>query len=515
MKKLIKSLQWLDEHILKILVIGYIFLIPLYPKLPLKMVNYTYIAIRVEDLYIAILVLIFVIQLLRKKVTLPKTISLLFGFYWAAVFLSFLWGFYVGKTIVVDHLGLLHSARRVEYMSIFLIVYSTIKSRRDFILYLNLIFAVLGIVSIYGIGQKFFGWPAVQTMNPEYAKGYFLVLDAWARISSTFAGHYDLAAYLILLIPIVLGYTLKSRNPIYFILFLLALGTLILTASRASYIAYIIAVGLYLIYVRQFKMLLIVIIATALLTPLSSNLTSRLTRTFQQTKIFVDPVTGEVIVPKNLTPDDLPPGNFGSSVDPSTIDKTKTVVVDEKTKQEAKKEIRDAIVQDAKNSGTLLTEEQIAALVESTFLKQIPVTKYLVDISLSTRFQVEWPRAINAFKNNPILGAGPSALGEATDGDYFRWLGETGLLGTGLFLAILYTIAKQILANIKLISKRYSYVFYGFLFGMLGLLINASYIDVFEASKVAYMFWLIAGIFVASIPVFIKEKAHPKSLKLD
>jgi hypothetical protein len=36
-----------------------------------------------------------------------------------------------------------------------------------------------------------------------------------------------------------------------------------------------------------------------------------------------------------------------------------------------------------------------------------------------------------------------------------------------------------------------------FVFGLFGLLINAMLIDIFEASKVAYIFWFTAGIFVA------------------
>ncbi|CAN5181184.1 hypothetical protein BH09PAT2_BH09PAT2_07970 [soil metagenome] len=516
MNKLIKSLRWIDDNILKILVIGFIFIIPLYPKLPLQNVNYTYIAIRVEDIYMGIVCVIFLIQFLRRKVSVPWKMAALFGLFWASVFASYLVGFYVHKTVIINNLGLLHSMRRVEYMMIFFVVYASIKTRRDFLLYMRLVLFVLGIVSVYGIGQKFLGWPAVQTMNPEYAKGYWLVLDAYARVSSTFAGHYDLAAYLIFLIPILLGYYLKSKNYIYFGVFVLALGTVILTASRASYLSYLIAVTCFLLYTRQFKLLLMVFIATAILTPLSSNLTQRLTRTFQQTKIFVDPETGKVIVPKDNRIDNLPVGDFGATVDATKEAKNaKPVVVDKKSATEAKKQIREQIVQNANSSGTLLTEAQINALVESTFGKQIPVTKYLVDISLSTRFQVEWPRAINAFKKDPILGTGPSSITEATDGDYLRWLGETGALGTILFLTIIGTIAFSILKNIKKMTKQYSFLFYGFLFGTLGLFINASYIDVFEASKDAYTFWLVAGIFYASLPLFAKEKASPEKLKID
>lgn len=506
MKKLTTLLQWLDKHILKILVIGFIFIIPLYPKLPLRMVNYTYVAVRMEDLYMVLVGIAFFIQFIRRKVTLPKKFTILFGIYWLIVFTSYLYGYYVQESVVINHLGLLHSLRRIEYMLIFFVAYTTIKSREDLYLYLKLIFSVLAIVSVYGIGQKFLGWPAVQTMNPEYAKGYILVLDSWARISSTFAGHYDLSAYLLLIIPIVLGFYVFSEKKIYIGLFLLALATIILAGSRASYLSYIGAVGLFLVYIRKWKLLLFVIIATAVLTPISSNLTDRLTRTFQQTKIFVDPTTGEAIIPKDSRPDDLPPGNFGANVNTKDLKTVKVTEVDPETEAQAKKEIRANIVKEAEKSGAQLSDEEIMALVEQTFGKQIPITKYLIDISLSTRFQVAWPRAVLAFTTNPLLGLGPSALGEATDGDYFRWIGETGLLGTLALLAIFFEIVRTILKKIKSMARKEQYLFYGFLFGFLGLFVNASYIDVFEASKVAYTFWLIAGIFIAALPYFVKDK---------
>lgn len=513
---LIKSLQWIDENILKILVFGYIFLIPLYPKLPLQMVNYTYIAIRVEDIYVGIVALIFLIQFLRRKVKINWKFAMLFGIFWFAVFASYLYGYYVQKTVILNHLGFLHAARRIEYMLIFFVAYTSIRSKKDVMVYLRLIFSVLAIVCVYGIGQKFLGWPAVQTMNPEYAKGYILVLDATARISSTFAGHYDLAAYLIFLMPILLGYFIWSKNKIYFALFILTLATMILTSSRASYLSYLGSIVLFLLTIRKFKLLIIVLVATAILTPFSENLTSRLTRTFQQTQIFVDPITREVIVPKDVRPDNLPVGDFGSKVNLKTIPTpNKNIKIDAKSKKLAKEQIRESVITDADQSGTKLTEDEISALVDKIFSTQIPVERYLADISLSTRFQVEWPRAIKALKMNPLLGAGPSALGEATDGDYFRWLGEMGLFGTLAFVTILSEIVRQIWKKIKKISKDDSYFYYGFLFGMFGLLVNASYIDVFEASKVAYTFWLLAGIFIGSLPYIgtVKETAKEKSTK--
>ena len=523
MEKLKTLLQWLDKHFLTILVIGFIFIIPLYPKLPFKMINYTYIAIRLEDFYMVFISLAYAIAFLRKKVRVPWIMLLMFVAYWAAVFGSYYNGYFVQETITINHLGFLHSLRRIEYMMIFFIAYTTIRSKKDFYIYLNLILIVLFIVGIYGFGQRFIGWPAVQTMNPEFAKGYILVLDSWARISSTFAGHYDLAAYLVLLTPIVLGCYIATKKKIYFALFVVALGTLILTASRASYLAYFVAVIPFLLWVRKFKLLIIVLLLTAILTPLSNNLTDRITRTFQQTQIFVDPFSGDIIIPRIRRPNILPPGNYGTNKivlpraasSPSSASSSAvatpagkivpTKVIDSGTIAEAKALIRETVVEDAERTGKILTPEEINALVDSIFKSYVPVTKTLLDISVSTRFQVAWPRALAAFLTNIWLGTGPSSLGEATDGDYFRWIGELGILGTTTFLAILGVIFINVWKATQLMARKIQYIYYGFLFGFAGVFFNAGYIDIFEASKLAYTFWLVVGVFYAAIPYMIRK----------
>ena len=52
MKKLIKSLKWLDKNIVNIFLYIYIFFIPLYFKLPFIDLEFTYISIRLEDVFI-------------------------------------------------------------------------------------------------------------------------------------------------------------------------------------------------------------------------------------------------------------------------------------------------------------------------------------------------------------------------------------------------------------------------------------------------------------------------------
>lgn len=488
------KLSKLFKHrLINYLLLIYIFFVPLWPKLPFLSIDYTYIAVRYEDLFVGILVLVFLVELLRGRLKL-KDNPLLKPIitYWLVVFISFLVGFYLLGTVKTFSLGFLNSARRVEYMIVFFIAFAALENKQQLLFYLKTIFLVLGLVSLYGIGQKFLGWPAVQTMNPHYAKGLLLTLDANARISSTFGGHYDLAAYLVVLFPLVLAVFAISKKPKYFLLFAISLLTLILTASRVSYIAYAASVGMFLFLIRRYKLLIAVIILTVLLTPLSENLTKRIKRTFREEYVWYNPQTKDAIVPREIRADDLPPGDLVVSKD-----NTERLVVPKVSKKEiqlVKNQIREQVIKEANKAGKKLTEAETQALVNDVFNKLQPVKSIVTDISFATRLQVEWPRAVAAFVRNPLLGTGPSSITEATDNDFLRNLGETGILGFGLLFFSVLKINYLFWERVKTLSEKSKILFLGVIFGTFGLLINALYIDVFEASKVAFFIWFFWGL---------------------
>lgn len=477
--------------------VGYIFIIPLYPKFPIRIIDYTYIAIRMEDFYIGLVLMVFFIQVIRQKIIFQRKFLILFALFWLAIFSSYLFGALVSKTVIYKHLGFLHAIRRIEYMIIFFVAISTSKTRKDFLMFMRYVFTAFFLVGLYGLGQKFLGFPAVQTMNPEFAKGFLLYLTPEARVSSTFAGHYDLAAYLVFFIPIILGFFLGRHHIRYLGLFLLALVILILTASRISYGAYLFSTIAFLIFVKKPKLLVGVLIITAILTFTSSNLTSRFAKTFQIKQLFVNELTGQVVVPEKITAKELPAGSFYFDLDKSK--RWGKVTSTDKTDQLLKERLLFDLRDEALKSGKTLTAEEEAMLIATMSAGLRPVNTVVSDISLATRLQVEWPRAIQAFLKNPILGTGPSSITESTDNDYLRWIGEFGLLGAGLFLYILFSLAKFIWFGISTYKPDEKTLYYGFLFGLIGLLFNAAYIDVFEASKVAYTFWLVAGLFVGPL----------------
>lgn len=499
MKKLISSLKWLDNNLVKIVIVLFIYFIPLWPKFPLKPIGYTYIAVRLDDVFVALTAVVFFIQWVRKKLTLPRNFFILILLFWIAVFISLIYNLEFTKFLPYKELALLNALRRIQYMFVFFMAIGSVKSKDDFYFYLKNILMVIFIVTVYGIGQKFLGWPAVQTMNPEYSRGHLLILTPEARISSTFGGHYDLAAFLIFLLPVIYGYYFYRNKLIYFLLFTLSLFAMILTASRVSFGAYLVSLLGFLLFLRKFKHFALVIVLTGLFVFMNNNLTSRISRTFQIKQIFVNEKTGQVVIPQKITSKELPAGTLYVRV-PIQSGGAGSVSTSQTAANEVlvtKKLIED-IKWEASRSGKTLTTDQAAIIAATISASLKPIYTVVSDISLATRLQVEWPRAILAFLRNPILGTGPSSITEATDNDYLRWLGEFGLLGTGIFVFILYLIGRSIWRKAKQEQRREKFIYYGFIFGFGGLLLNAGWIDVFEASKVAYIFWLMAGLFLAS-----------------
>src|SRR3989339_1016089 len=252
LSKIKKILRFLDTHLLTILTGILIVIIPLYPKLPLADLIEGYIVrLRLEDIAIFLALVIWGIQILRKKIIFPKTkIAKLILIYLAFATLSAIAAVLVTKTVPLERAHLqklaLHLFRRFEYFSLFFIAYSGVKTKRDLKVFIyTILFTFIAAVG-YGFGQKYLYWPAFSTMNREFSKGVRLYLSPTSRVMSTFGGHYDYAAYLMMLLSALVSVVWLVKSKVWFILFsLLFLGaywSLILTASRTSFAGYLVGI---------------------------------------------------------------------------------------------------------------------------------------------------------------------------------------------------------------------------------------------------------------------------------
>lgn len=548
-----KLFTWLDQHILKILVVVLLIWIPLYPKFPLLDVMYTWVYIRLEDFLVAFTALVFIFLLIRKKAEIKTPLTKPIFLYWLVGGVSAVWAilfFAPSLPHIFSHIVLLHYLRRVEYMLLFFLVVASIRSKKDISAYLVTVFlTLLGVIS-YGLGQRFLGFPAFLTMNEEFSKGLPLYLPSTARITSTFGGHYDLAAYLVLLIALStsLIFTLKHwwLKIILIILTALSFLLLLLTASRISFFAYLLAISAVLFFQKK-KILIIPVIALSiyLMQQLSGGASVRFGKTFRIEPVVFETRSGRPIatlrqftakptptpiqlklVGPTPTPtppspstggEDLPLGSGFLALPISLEEISEEIAAETSLDREKLAQLPQELILKIQQKKVQISgkpEEPIflESLEMATVSAEIAtksgeflltsgdyfVKKAIVyDISFTTRFQGEWPRAWEAFKRNVFLGSGYSSVSLATDNDYLRSLGETGIIGFITFwgvLFILVLVIRQILRSSP--SRLLKGLAIGLLGGMIGLLFNAVLIDVFEASKVAFIFWMLVGLVI-------------------
>jgi hypothetical protein len=235
----------------------------------------------------------------------------------------------------------------------------------------------------------------------------------------------------------------------------------------------------------------------------SNALTERFAQTFRVKQLFVNEATGQVVLPQNISTSELPAGTSFVKVNGNKASDKDKASSEALLREQFLSQIR----LEASRSGKILTREQEDKMVNNMFGRFTPVVGVTADISFATRLQVEWPRAIAAYKRNPLLGSGPSSITESSDNSFIRWLGEFGLLGSSLMIAILLAIVVRVSRALKYIEKHDRLIMQGFIFGMIALAINGTYIDVYEASKVAYTLWLITGLYIGALPYFTTKKS--------
>ncbi|HUQ85025.1 MAG TPA: O-antigen ligase family protein [Candidatus Limnocylindrales bacterium] len=504
-----KLLSLLKNNIFLVFTLFLVAFIPLYPKIPLIGLTHVNVYVRAEDFIVLLFVIIYLIQVIRKKESFKTPLTIAIFAFWLTGFISTLLGLiYIfphlndptitGDPRIYSRNALLFYARHIEYMSLFFIAYAAIKDKKSIKFFIPIIVGVFLTVVLYGFGQRFIPqrFPAFSTMNEEFAKGIPLVLDAAGRLQSTFAGHYDFGAYLVMLIPLIgsLIFGYKNWFGRFGLLIISVLGfiTLLMTQSRTSFLMYLLAVIFMLILQKQKKWIIPVVIISFVMLRTFTGLYARYSATFSSVNRIVDARTGKVIgygdsvngkfVINNVQPSgpDLYAGSLSTNA--KKIGNTKNVIIN--TQKGTAKSI------DVQNlQGDFIIQKASA-----------------LDASITTRLQAEWPNAIKAFKRNIFFGSGYSSITLATDGNYFRFLGETGLMGFGLFSLIFLIYAIYFAKIMPLIEDKLTRSFViGVTAGIFGLWLNASLIDVFEASKISYTLWILVGLTIGILVQYRKK----------
>src|SRR5260221_1458685 len=527
-----KLWQFVDNNSLKIFVGFLIGFIVLYPKLPSVHVPHTWVYVRLEDFFIGATSIVWLLQVIRKKARLPFPLAWSLVIYWAVGLISLVFCLLVVAPHLANffpNVAILQYLRRIEYMILFFVGFSVVKTKKDIRNFLIVLFITIVGIVLYGLRQRFyvtlwhlfpiffasnpFCFPAFLTGNEEFAKGIPFCLADTSRVASTFGGHYDLAAYLVLVIPVLIAVCVAMKKLyiriISFILVVASLALLNCTSSRTSFPAYLIgAIAGLIFWKKKWWIIPVMIVSIGILLTYRGETLARFLKTIQPVNVVTVnqslPTNLQKIITKakeaeeNQTPEKPPPGTITLSapvpaaVAPKTPVAATSPVTTVLTDQELQK----------------LTAENVEIAISTKSGAFLIQKAYALDISFTTRFQAEWPRDFAAFVKYPLLGSGYSSLTLASDNDYLRALGETGALGFIAFALIFVMLGIFMKEKIKGSDSLTQTLVFGLAGGTVGLLMNALLIDVFEASKVGESFWLLVGIAAGALYVNNTGEIH-------
>lgn len=549
-------IAWFDEYMLLILSGILLVFIPLYPKLPLfDLIEGYLVRARLEDILLLFTGGIWLLQIWRKKITYNAPLLKTVVAYALVGLASVVSAIFYTQSVPLEsiHIGktALHYFRYLEYFSLFFILYTTIKNRKQVVVLFAVMLATLLLVVIYGYGQKFWYWPVYSTMNREFSKGIRLYLTEHARVQSTFGGHYDMAAYLVLIVPFVLAASIattrKTLKPLLVVLYLSATWLLVVSGSRSSFVGFLLAniTVIFLLALQKDTFLkkswfairygaVVSLTIFFMMLVFGQDMYDRFLQTlagypeldrryhlaFGRTKTFVQydvPVAlglreeNIAQITKALPKPQVPKNGI------STDDAVALVASDQRPVPTKPQEIdpttkpRDVYVDvpDKKLVATTSATGEIE-YIEVEQPRTYSANAQNKGLSEAIRLDSLWPQAIRGFLKNPLLGSGYATLNkdstihfteaESTDNNFLRTLGETGLLGFISFYAAVVVVLKY---SWGILKKSYPHdwlpqtLAIALIAGSIGLLINSLYIDIFAASKVAMTYWAVAGLVLA------------------
>jgi hypothetical protein len=563
-----KLWHWFDNSFFFWFIVFLAVFIPLYPKIPLGEIIPGYIVrVRLEDVFIFTAIAWWGLQILRHKLEWRTPITAAVLLYAAVGLLSNVLGVVLTKTIPPEllHFGksMLHWLRYIEYFSLFFMAYAVIKTKKQVGILLGAMVATTISVAIYGYGQKYLYWPVYSTMNREFSKGMRLYLGPFARVQSTFAGHYDLGAYLVVVLPLFLALyfwlarflvkpTVTKKWFIWLVrgarisliaAWLSGLWLLVLSASRTSFIGYMVGIGLVVLALmlkkrawwwgisRGFTVALISVIIMFVV----GELPTRFGQLIDQNKYpqfhywfhTINDLANHpykllgLAAPKVQQPaNGIAVGDVENSLNQQGMTVSDTQPTAEKPTS-ATVSARPSDVQIDVPENTFAVGDPNATLAANLHLVDGRLVQERVfsacalqrSLSLCIRLETLWPRAFQGFTRNPLFGSGYATLtksmvgefteAESTDNNFLRTLGETGGLGFFFFYGSIGLLMWYSFQAYRRSEDGFTLaIAIGAFAGAVGLLINAMYIDVFASSKVAYTFWMLQGVVLALLVRF-------------
>ncbi len=482
-----------ESRVYQYLVLGYIAFVLLFPKISLIKISNFATPVRIEDFLLLILILFgFVLfrrdEDFRKKIlgALFSPVSILIIGWLSLMFISTTHNVVFNQLSVSSYLFVL---RFVEYAALFYLGYAAAPTKKSRSVCFNVLIALGILISAWALLQ-------ITGAAGGYGGGFYqyTYIKGTDRAFASFSGPYELAGFLIVLIPIAAGIFVITKNRrlklFYFAALVAAIMTMGFSGARFPVICSFLAVLSLSLARRELKHKLTVgaLALMTLIMPLfvSKPLVMRfqlLAGTFESFR--EEEMARQILQEKELQEEAREPSFPITAVEEKeeegvpeetfnlagNIKKRVSVFVDEVNER------RRAFVKGIEERGSLLLEKVKEA-----------------DPSLRWRLSETWPRALAKVRKNPLLGGGMGSVGIGLDGEYATLLGETGILGLAVFIALLRKIMAEMLKKVRRLEDHQSRVLaFAIISVTIGLAANAVFADIFRASKIAFLFWYLVG----------------------
>lgn len=193
----------------------FMFFVLLFPKLPLIQIQGYMVPIRIEDVLLGAVLLGLLIRHYfshSRRVVNPLQKSM--AFYLVTSALSLAFGLLILNTIPSANIGFLFWLRTPEYFAATYLCLLGIENWKQYKRVLAILVLFTFLIGVYGVLQEFSIVPAFDAMHTtdELVVIRFLPGFAEERLFSTFAGPYDLAAFYLIAIPILLVWLFIAKS---------------------------------------------------------------------------------------------------------------------------------------------------------------------------------------------------------------------------------------------------------------------------------------------------------------
>lgn len=477
--------------------------------------------IRIEDFLVAMMLLVTIYTVytrrdyyLRLQTILKTPVARLIILWLGVVAISTIYNSLFSQSWV----GLLFVLRFIEYIVFFFcaalftrswysvkVAFSAVSFSSIFIS----LWAILqGMGFIGGFGGGFYGYTYIQGTDRAFA---------------SFSGPYELAGFLIMVIPLLIGFCVVERRLlwrwVYAVSILLSIVALGFSGSRLPIIAGAISIPFFLL-VRHDKRFSILIIAVTILMVVVPPLVSK--TLVERYGLFTQGVEN-ISLREKILPTAIPtvtatpiPTSIPTATPTVTPRVTPflSVVTPQPTVQESVPS--ESPVPPTEPSGitntptetrvstatpTLAPVVTVTPVIPEPSITTVPLVQSIIDAisekdtSFGWRLQETWPRAFNSLSDNWLLGSGMGSLGVGLDGEFITLLGETGVIGLALFGLLFMIIGWSLITRIrKSNSAEMKIIIAAVGVMVIALCINGLFADIFRASKVAMLLWFLLGV---------------------